>query len=274
MVDAELVGHDDIAVIGDPDGEPVVAADGLHPPDLLAVGEGDAVGFVGAVLLQQHTQPLHAFPGGVDIGQDHIDKVLFPQTAGDLFALPARLGLVADHGVGGQDPGIGGDGLGGGHGHIGGVDAVGRPYPVGGVHAGGGGVAQGVIGQLDLQMADLAFILPELVLGLDHDELLYVKKAVVVAGDHGGAVIAGVFANQNGGTRHRYLPLSLDFITGETVYSYDSIKCGAKPEKYGVVSSLGPALFRRGAGGLRRRQRRLKLHSKGGRAFLLRRSDG
>ena len=52
-VDAELVGHRHIGVVGHTLGDPVVAADGLEPPDLVDVGEADTVVLVGAVALEQ-----------------------------------------------------------------------------------------------------------------------------------------------------------------------------------------------------------------------------
>ena len=202
MIQTELVGHDDIPVVGDPGGDPVVAADGLHPPDFVLVGKGDAVGLIGTVLLQEHTQPLHTLPGAADIGEHDADQVFLADAAGNVLAPGGLFGLEADHGVGGQHPGICGDGLRGGHRHVGGVDAVGGPDSPGQVHAGCGGIAQGVIRQSNLQVADGALVFPGLILGKHHSELLFVKKSVIVSGNHSGAVAACFFAHQNGCTCH------------------------------------------------------------------------
>lgn len=115
-IQSELVGHHNIGVVRHPAGDPVMAADGLQPPDLVYVLEGDAVLFIGAVLLQQAAQAGHTLPGRADVGQHQADDVLFPDAAGD-------------HGVCPQHPGVGGDGLGSGHADIGFIDAGGCPDP-------------------------------------------------------------------------------------------------------------------------------------------------
>ena len=207
-VHAELVGGDDAGLVRHPAGDPVMAADGLHPPDLVLVVEGDAVGLIGAVLLQQGRQTLHALPCRVDIGQDQTENVLLPDAAGDVL-LPPGLGLlVFHHRIRRQYPGVGGDGLGGSHAHVGLVDAGGGPDALLGVHAGAGRIAQGMLRQGDLQVAQNAFIRLFLLPGVHHDQLLHVEVAVVRPGDHGGVVVAGFLANQYGGARHRFvLPL-------------------------------------------------------------------
>ena len=136
-VDALLVGHDHVAVVGDPLGDPVVPADGLQPPDLVHVLEADAVHLVGAVLLQQRAQAQNALPGRADVGQHDGEHVLLPDAAGH-----QRVGPL--------DAGIGGDGLGLAHGDVGGVDPGLAPDALVGQGVGHGGVAQGILRQLDL----------------------------------------------------------------------------------------------------------------------------
>ena len=58
-VHAELIGHDDADLVGYTPRHPMVAADGLEPPDLALVVEGDAVGFVGSVPFQQRAEAQH-----------------------------------------------------------------------------------------------------------------------------------------------------------------------------------------------------------------------
>ena len=206
MIQAKLVGHDDIPVVGHPAGDPVMAADGLHPPDLVLVGKGDAVGLVGAVLLQKHAQALHALPGAADIGQHDADQVFLANAAGDVLFPGGLPGLEAHKGIGAQDPGVGGNGFRGRHGDVGGIDAVGGPDALGQVHAWGGGVAQGVIRKNDLQMADLALVFSRLILGQYHCQPFFVKESVVVPGNHCGAVKACLFAHQNCCTCHNVNP--------------------------------------------------------------------
>ena len=51
-VQAQLVRHDDIDIVGYAAGHPMVAADGLQPPNLVHILEGNAVHLIGAVLFQ------------------------------------------------------------------------------------------------------------------------------------------------------------------------------------------------------------------------------
>jgi len=104
-VDAQLVRHDHIGVVRHPAGHPVVAADGLEPPDLVHVLKGDAVHLIGAVLLQQSAQTKHALPGRVDVGQDEVDDVLLADAAGH-FRLTVLRGLVDHQRVRAQHPGV------------------------------------------------------------------------------------------------------------------------------------------------------------------------
>ena len=63
-------------------GDPVVAADGFKPPDLIHIGEGDAVHLVRAVLFEQRAETCHAFTGGLDVRQHEGEEVLFANAAG------------------------------------------------------------------------------------------------------------------------------------------------------------------------------------------------
>ena len=191
-----------------------MAAHGLQPPDLVLVVDGDAVRFVGAVGLQKLPQPQHPLPGRADIGQHQHQDVLLADAAGHVLLAPLPGFLVDHQRVRREDPGVGGDGLRGGHAHVGGVDARGRPDAVGAVHAGAGGVAEGLLGQGHLQVGDDAFVGPGLVLGLHDHQLLHVEVAVVGPGDHGGIVVAGAFADQDGGAGHgRYLLLCCIYLS-------------------------------------------------------------
>ena len=158
MVQAKLVGHDDHPVIRYPPGDPVVPADGFQPPDFPGVREGHAVGFIGAVLLQQRAGAQHAFPGRVNVGEDQSHQVLFTDSPGDLFGAAVFLFLVPDIGVCADNPGVAGDGLRGGHGHVGLIDAAGRPYAVGLCHIGAVGIAHGVPRELHSQVGDDCFV--------------------------------------------------------------------------------------------------------------------
>ena len=205
MVQAELVGHHHHPVVRHPPGDPVMAADGLQPPDLIGVRKGHAVGLIGAVLFQQRAGAQHALPGGADVGQHQGHQVLLADAAGHLFRAAALLFLIADIGVRAHHPGVAGDGLGGGHGHIGLVDAAGGPHAVGLGHVGAVGIAQGLLRQRDGQVRDDRFVGGSSLPGGVGQKALGFKGAVVVAGNDGGSVMGGFLAHQNRCTGHMRL---------------------------------------------------------------------
>lgn len=184
-VQAKLVGHNDAFLVRYPPGNPVVAADGLHPPDFVLIVEGNAVGFVSTVLLQQLSQPQHALPGRADIGQHQSDQIFLADAAGDILFTPAPGLLILDHRVGPQHPGIGGDGFRGTHAHVGRIDARGGPDALRGVHIGAGCIAQRLLRQGNGQVSDDAFIVLRLLFRVDEHQLFYVKRTVIGSGDHG-----------------------------------------------------------------------------------------
>ena len=212
MIDAELVGHQHIFVILDAAGHPVVTADRFQPPDLIGITEGNAVGFIGAILFQQLAQADDTFPGRMDVGQDQGDQVFFTQPAGYIL-LTALFGLPVDNiGISAEDAGVGCDGFGGSHGHVGGVDAAGGPDAVGLIDARAGGIAQRIVRKFDFQVADHAFILSRLLFGLNDNQFFDIEEAVIVSGNHGAAVVAGFSADQNCSTGH------VDSSISDTVY--------------------------------------------------------
>ena len=216
-IQSELVGHNDAFVVRHPAGNPVVTADGLHPPDLFVIVEGNAIGLISTVLLQELSQPHNALPGRMDIGQHQNHQVLLADSPRDIL-LPAALGLpVLHHRVRPQNSGIGRDGLRGGHAHVGLVDARCGPNTLGPVHIGAGGIAHGVLRQLDGQMADDAFVCAGLLFRVHRHQLFHVKVTVIRSGDHGRAVIAGVSAYKNGCAGHSLLSFVFIFLHYSTL---------------------------------------------------------
>ena len=136
-IQSQLVGHDDIHIIGHAAGHPVVAADRLKPPYLVRILKGNAVHLIGAVLLQQAAEAVYTLPRGADVGQDQINDVLLADAA-------------LDERVGPQHTRVGGDGLGGGHADIGSVHAAGSPKALALHSVGHGGHPQAALGQGDL----------------------------------------------------------------------------------------------------------------------------
>ena len=210
LVDAQLIRHRDVRLVRHALGDPMVAADGLQPPDLVDVGERDAVHLIGAVLLQQRAQAQHTLTRGLDIRQDQRQEILLADAAGDLghIAVLAFLALgrhELHERVGAQHALVGGQGLGGAHRHVGLVHAGLAPDALLEVRVRHGGVSHRIIRQVDLHVAQHAAVPPRLLLGFDDDESLRAELAVrriLVAGDDRGAVVAGILADQNRGAGH------------------------------------------------------------------------
>ena len=210
VVDAQLVGHGHIAVVGHAPGDPVVAAHGLEPPDLVGVREGDAVHLVGAVALEQGAEALHAVAGARGIRQHERDHVLLADAAQALrlkvlLALLAVRGAILHERVRGEHALVGGEGLRGAHAHVALVEAGRLPEALAEVGVGHGGVAHAVLGQLDLKMREHAVVDVAGLGRLACHEALGLKltaRGVLVAGDDRGPVVAGLLANKDGGTGH------------------------------------------------------------------------
>ena len=178
-----------------------MATDGFHPPNLVGVRERDTVHLIGAVFLKKVAKPLHALTRGGDVRQHDGQEVLLADAAGH-----GRIVIRVTF--------VGGQRFGGAHGHVRLVDAGLAPdafLQVGVRHC---GVLQRIVGQVNGQVADDAAVFARLFIGLDDDEPLRVEFAVggiLVAGDDGRTVIAGVLADQNRGACHsiRYCPFLL-----------------------------------------------------------------
>ena len=229
-VDAQLVGHDHVGIIRHAAGHPVVAADGLQPPDLVDILERDAVHLIGAVGLQQAAQPLHALPGRVDIGQHQIDDILLADAAGHLRGI-AHGRLVHHQRVSPQHAGVGGDGLGSGHAHIGGIDTGRGPDALALHSVWHGRHPHGIARQGDLHMGQHGFVNSRVLLRL-HDHKFFGREmprtGIVVAGDHGGAVIGCVFTNKDRCTSHKFFPPKFQI---SVCWDYCSLFCPKRQER-------------------------------------------
>ena len=213
FVDAQLVRHGHVCRIRHTLGDPMMAADGFHPPDLVHVGEGNAVHLIGAVFLKQRAQALHAFTGRLDIRQDDGQEILLADAAGDLGLITVLAFLAfgrnkLDKGIGAKHTLVGGQCLGGAHGHVGLVHAGLSPHAFLQIGVGNTGVLHGVVRQVDLNMGDDRTVLARLILRLDDNELLGAELAVrgiLITGNDGGAVVARILTYQNRGTGHDFL---------------------------------------------------------------------
>ena len=213
-VDTQLVRHGHIGVIGHALGDPVVAADGLEPPDLVHVTKGDAIVLVGTVALEQVAQDTHAVAGGLGVRQHQGHHILLAQSAGlgrniAVLALVALGGYIVHERIGAADALVGGERLGCGHANVKLVEAGLSPNAVTGDNVGDARVAHGVIGQLDGQVAQDARVDTRLLVGVHYAHALGLKHPVgrvLVAGDKRRPVVARVLTNQNRCARHAHPP--------------------------------------------------------------------
>ena len=175
-VESELVGHRDVAVVGDAARDPVVTAHGLHPPDLVDVAERDAVVLVGPVALEKAAQHPDAVAGRAHVGEHEGDHVLLADAAYDLglvvlLARRALCGSVLDERVGAEHALVGGERLGGAHAHVADREARLLPEAVLAVGVGKRGVAAPALGQGNGEVRDDTRV-RGLARGVDDDELL------------------------------------------------------------------------------------------------------
>ena len=213
-VDTQLVGHGHIGVVGHALGNPVVAADGLEPPNLVHVAKGDTVVLVGAVALEQIAQDTHAVAGRLGVRQHQGHHVLFAQAAGlrrdvAVLALVALGGHIVHERIGAADALVGGERLGCRHPDVELIESGLGPDAVTGDDIGNARVAHGIIRQLDGQMAQNARVDARLLVGVHHAHTLGLKHPVgrvLVAGNQRRPVIARVLTNQNRCARHAHPP--------------------------------------------------------------------
>ena len=205
MVKAELVRHDDHPVIRHSFCNPMMAANGLQPPDFIGICKGHSIGFIGSVLLQQGTGTQNALPRRADVRKNQCHQILFPDSARNLFGAAPLLRLIAHIGVSAQHPGIAGNRFRRRHGHIGLIDAAGRPHAVFLVHIGAIGIAHGIPRKLHRQMGNHCFVcIRRFLCGVNQNTLGF-KTAIIISCNDGRAVIACFFTNQNCCTGHIYL---------------------------------------------------------------------
>ena len=197
LVDAQLVRHDDIDIVRHTARHPMMSADGLEPPDLVYILKRNAVHLVGAVSLQQTAETLNALTGRVDVGQDEVDDVLLANAAGNL-RLAVFCRLVHHQRISPQNTGIRGNSLGGRHADIGRIDARSRPDALALDGVRHGRHPHRVPWQRDLHMRQHRFVDRRMLFRL-HDHELFgremARTRIVVARDHGRAIVRSVFTN-------------------------------------------------------------------------------
>ena len=206
-IHAELVRVDDDADPRDACSIQVVAADSLEPPDLVFVVEGDAVGFIGAVLLQKRAEAQHALSRGMDVGQDEHETIssspMPPQrpSSPSLASRSSTIGSAAS--ARGFDVVV----------SVAVMPTFAALMPVAAQmpcfgSARAGRVAHGVPRQFDFHMGQYALINIRLLVGLDRGFDFHIKTAVVCARDHRQAVVRRQLTGQYSGAGHNYISVS------------------------------------------------------------------
>ena len=214
LVDAQLVGDRGVAVVRHTAGDPMMAADRLHIPDLVGVADRDAVRLVRAVPFQQTAEPDHTLARGRHIRQHQRDDILLADAARPLrhvigiARLPLRRTQLNQR-IGRKHTLVDGNCFGGAHRHVMHVHAGLGQHTAVRQHIRRDRVPARIVRQIDLDMAEHRTVTARLVLGTDHNEpfrIVTARPRVVIARDNRRPVVAGRFSNQYRGTRHR-MPL-------------------------------------------------------------------
>ena len=212
FVNAQLIRHGHIRFVRHTLGDPMMAANGFQPPNLVNVGEGNAVHLIGAKFLKQRTQTFHTLTGGGDVRKHKCEEILFANTTGDFrlkafFAFLALGRLEFHERIGAKHTLVGGERFGGTHGNVRLIHTSFAPnafFQIGIRHS---RILQRIVRKVDFNMRKHALVLARLIFRLDYDEALRAKFTICtifITGDDGRSVITCVFANQNRGTRHNY----------------------------------------------------------------------
>ena len=181
-----------------------MAAQGLHPPDLIDIGKSHAVHFVSAIFFKQRCSAKYTFPRTANIGQHYGDKVLFANTACLLRDLTIS-GFIDNERISAENALVGSDGLRRSHGYICCIDAGASPDTFIGKDVGNCGIAHGLVGKFDFDMTYDRTINVGLLIRRDDDQLLRCIPSggrIVVAGDHSRAVVGCFSASEQCCTGH------------------------------------------------------------------------
>ena len=193
-VNPQLIGHDGIAVIRYAAGNPVMAADGLHPPDLIGILKADAVHLIRAVLFQQTAEQFNAFSCAANVGKNDREHIFLPDPV-----LHQRIRTL--------NPCIARDGLRRRHGHMAAVDACFTPDSLVRQGIGGSRIPQGLVREFNSAARKHRDILPRLVFRIDHKKTFRGKRSVsrvFIARHEGGSVIGCFFSDKNGCAGHSF----------------------------------------------------------------------
>ena len=168
-VHAQLIRHDGIAVIRDFSCDPVMAADGFHPPDFAGILKGDAVHLIGAEGFEQMPETEDTFPGGMDVREHQCDHVLFADAA-RRFREPVMGRLIDHQRVAAEYPAVAGNGFGGRHAHVFSIDTGRSPDSAVRQSIGHASVAERLFRKLHSEMGKDGVINPGLLRRQYHGE--------------------------------------------------------------------------------------------------------
>ena len=90
LIQSQLIGHHHIDIIRHPSCHPVMSTDGLQPPDFFRILKCNSIHLIGAILLQQTSEPLHTFPRAMYVRKHQTDKILLAKSSRDLLFCPGR----------------------------------------------------------------------------------------------------------------------------------------------------------------------------------------
>ena len=186
-----------VGVIGNSLGNPVVAGDNFHVPDVVFVGEDHPVTFRGAVLSDEVPQVGNPFLGRLNEGQDHCHNHVFVEAGFEV------------EWVKGQHPFVGVDAFGCRHADVIFVKAVFVVDPLGGQIDVGYPLVAGAVGRPvadEVVEVGLNLVGVVLVSRVDHEALRGQRTvSVVVSGRHRRAINGGLFADEDGGASGEFL---------------------------------------------------------------------
>ena len=122
-----------------------MAAQGLHPPDLIDICKSHAVHFISTVLLKKRGGAKYSLASASNIGQHYGDKVLFANTACLLWNLTIS-GFIDNERISAENALVGSDGLRRSHGYVCCIDTGASPDAFIGKDIGNCGIAHGFVG--------------------------------------------------------------------------------------------------------------------------------
>ena len=222
LIHAKLVRHHYIPVIRNLLRDPVMASNGLQPPDLILILECDAILLIGSEGLQKTSQAKHTFPSTVDVRKHQIYNIFLTDAARH-FLFPVLRRLVFHQRICAKHPGIGRDGLSGSHSHVLFIHAAGRPDSFSFHCIWNRCKLVRMLWKFHFHMRQHRTVSPLLLLWMNDYKFFRGKmtgSGIIVPGDHGGSVIRCMFSYKNRCTSHVCILLMSIFLCNNLTAGY------------------------------------------------------